>query len=136
MRVPAELDRRVRERAKGVCEYCRLPQADYPLPFDIDHIIAEQHRGKTQLNNLCQACPRCNRNKGPNISGIDDPTRKLTPLFNPRRDRWADHFAWRGPRLRGRTPVGRVTVQLLGMNDPQVVKLRRELIAEGKFPPR
>jgi 5-methylcytosine-specific restriction endonuclease McrA len=58
MRVPAELDRRVRKRAKGVCEYCRLPQAAYPLSFQVDHIIAEQHHGKTQLNNLCQACPR------------------------------------------------------------------------------
>src|SRR5437868_1351097 len=109
MAVPIELDRRVRERAQELCEYCRLPQAVYPWTFQIDHIVAEQHRGKTQMNNLALACPRCNRAKGPNLSGIDTQTRRLTPLFHPRRDRWTDHFRWRGPRLLGVSPVGRVT---------------------------
>jgi len=135
MAVPADLDRRVRERAKGVCEYCRLPQAVYRLNFQIDHIVAEQHRGKTQLGNLCLACPRCNKNKGPNISGIDYKTRQLTPLFNPRRDRWDHHFAWRGSRLKGLTPVGRVTIEVLGINQPEAVKVRRELRNEALIPP-
>ena len=67
MGVSAKLDRRVRERAKGVCEYCQLSQVVYPLTFEVDHVIAEQHHGKAQFNNLCLACPQCNRNKGPNI---------------------------------------------------------------------
>lgn len=133
MAVPVALERRVRERADGACEYCRLPQTAYPLPFQIDHVIAEQHRGKTQLNNLAVACPRCNRNKGPNIAGIDELTRQLTPLFHPRRDRWEDHFVWHGPRLRGLTPIGRVTIRVLGINQADAVRLRRELFAEGKF---
>lgn len=135
MAVPADLDRRVRDRAKGVCEYCRLPQAAYRLRFQIDHIIAEQHRGKTQFGNLCLSCPRCNKNKGPNISGIDYKTRRLTPLFHPRRDRWADHFAWQGSRLRGLTPIGRVTIDVLGINQLDAVKVRRELKREGLYPP-
>ena len=36
MRLPAKLDRRVRERAKGVCEYCHLSQVVYPLKRDKD----------------------------------------------------------------------------------------------------
>jgi HNH endonuclease len=135
MAAPAELDRRVRERAKGVCEYCRLPQAAYRLSFQIDHIIAEQHRGKTQFRNLCLSCPRCNKNKGPNISGIDYKTRRLTPLFHPRRDRWEDRFFWRGSRLKGLTPIGRVTIEVLGINQPDAIKVRRELNRERLSPP-
>lgn len=135
MAVSSELDRRVRERAKGLCEYCRLPQIAYPLTFQIDHIIAEQHRGKAILNNTALACPRCNRRKGPNLSGIDIQTRQMTRLYHPRRDRWSEHFRWRGPRLIGLTPIGRVTIQVLNINHPDDIPLRRLLIAEGVFPP-
>jgi HNH endonuclease len=134
MAVPAALERRVRERAKGICEYCRLPEAAYDLSFEVDHIIAEQHRGKARLINLCLACPRCNRAKGPNIASIENGT--VVPLFNPCRDQWEDHFAWRGPRLRGLTPVGRVTIHVLDINHPLAIRMRRELIVEGRFPPR
>jgi hypothetical protein len=48
---------------------------------------------------------------------------------------WAYHFVWDGPTLRGRTPIGRVTVEVLNMNAPVRVALRAQLIAEGEFPP-
>jgi hypothetical protein len=135
MAIPSRLDRRVRERAGHGCEYCRLPQTVYPWTFQVDHIRAEQHGGKTQSTNLALACPRCNRRKGPNLAGIDKLTHQLTPLYNPRRDCWTEHFRWHGPRLVGLTAVGRVTIQVLGMNDPEDIRLRRMLIAEGVFPP-
>jgi hypothetical protein len=59
----------------------------------------------------------------------------LTPLFNPRRDKWLRHFRWLGAYLLGRTPIGRVTVDVLNINDPFRVELRDELIKEGLFPP-
>jgi hypothetical protein len=34
----------------------------------------------------------------------------------------------------GVTPVGRATVRVLGINHSEAVRLRRELIAEGRFP--
>ena len=43
-----DLARTVRERADGRCEYCRIPQFAFPLPFQIDHIIAEQHGGEEE----------------------------------------------------------------------------------------
>ncbi len=30
------------KRAQGCCEYCRMPQIYDELPFEIDHIVAEQ----------------------------------------------------------------------------------------------
>jgi hypothetical protein len=135
MPVSKELDRRVRRRAKGLCEYSRLPQAFDPWAFQLDHIIAGQHGGRAKLTNLALACSRCNRNKGPNIAGFDNRTNVIVALYHPRRDKWTEHFRWRGPRLLGLTPLGRVTIRVLAINHPDAVALRRELIAEGVFPP-
>ena len=78
----AALKHLVRQRADGRCEYCRLPQSGANVPFEIDHIRSRHHRGPTTAANLALAC---NGYKGPNISGLDPVTDKLTPLFNPRR---------------------------------------------------
>ncbi|MGC8642292.1 MAG: hypothetical protein ACP5XB_20715 [Isosphaeraceae bacterium] len=61
-------------------------------------------------------------------------TRRLMPLFNPRRHKWSRHFRWEGPYLVGRTAIGRVTVEMLKINDPFRVGFRDELMAEGLFP--
>jgi hypothetical protein len=125
----------VRQRAGHRCEYCRVPQAFYQTPFEIDHIIARQHRGHTVLSNLALSCLHCNGHKGPNIAGLDPLTGKLTKLFHPRRHKWERHFRWQGPYLVGRTAVGRVTAAVLAMNDVEAVRVRAELVAEGVFPP-
>jgi hypothetical protein len=123
------------ERAGAACEYCRMPQAFYPAPFEIDHILARQHGGRTVAANLALSCVHCNAHKGPNIAGRDRVTRKLVPLFHPRRHRWARHFRWDGPYLRGTSPISRVTISVLNMNGPDLVRLREQLIQEGVFPP-
>ena len=131
------LAEQVRRRAGYMCEYCRLPESLYAGPFEIEHIFAKQHGGPTSLTNLANACLRCNKKKGPNLSGIDrrtSPT-KLVRIFNPRRHRWSAHFRWVGAVMVGRTAIGRVTVQLLAMNDPLRVALRQALMDEGWVPP-
>ncbi len=131
------LAEQVRRRAGYACEYCRLSEAVHPGSFEIEHIIPRQHGGHTALGNLAYSCLHCNRHKGPNLAGIDRVTSatKLVPLFHPRRHKWDRHFRWDGPYLVGRTPIGRVTVSVLNMNDPVRVELRATLIAEGVFPP-
>ena len=88
------------------------------------------HKEEVQGQSVCVFC---NSFKGSDISSLDG--RKLTPLFNPRRHKWARHFRWEGGYLVGLTPIGRVTVTLLNINDAFRVELREELIAEGVFPP-
>ena len=62
----------VRVRADDVCEYCRLPQASSPfIRFHIEHIVARQHGGQSDADNLALACGYCNHHKGPNIASID-----------------------------------------------------------------
>ena len=132
-----EIIEAVRARANAMCEYCRLPASLHPGPFEVEHIIPVQHGGSDALGNLAYACLHCNRHKGPNLAGIDRQTSrtKLVRLFNPRRHSWSYHFWWDGPRIVGRTPIGRVTVTLLAMNESVRVTLREELIEEGVFPP-
>lgn len=126
----AETIGRVRERASGCCEYCRLRSAAHPAPFQTDHIIARQHGGGDSLDNLAFACIHCNRYKGPNIAGIDPDTGELARLFHPRKDEWSRHFGWNGAEIVPLTPVGRATVAVLFMNDPEVVWLRANLAPE------
>ncbi len=102
--------------------------------FEIEHIVARQHRGATVAGNLALACFSCNKKKGPNLSGIDSVTGKPVPLFHPRRHKWSRHFRWRGALLAGRTAIGRATTDVLGINQPLRVRLRQELIDEGVFP--
>lgn len=120
-------------RAGGRCEYCHLPAEFVILPFQIDHIIAQQHDGPTILSNLAYGCLACNKRKGPNLTGIDSKTHKPVRLFHPRRRRWHRHSRWQGPVLLGRTAMGRITIKVLAINDPLSVETRRVLIEEGVF---
>jgi hypothetical protein len=99
----------------------------------LDHIIAQQHGGKSTRANLAASCAFCNANKGPNLAGIDPRTKQLTRLFNPRTDRWADHFRWHDAYLVGLTPIGRVTVYVMAVNDPERLPTRASLMAEGCY---
>jgi hypothetical protein len=126
-----QLDQHVRSRAQSRCEYCRLPQSAIKPKFPIDHIIARQHRGLTELSNLALCCGRCNQHKGPNLTGIDPATGKLTRLFNPRLDHWREHFAYHGAVIEGLTEIGRTTVAVLHMNHPYSTAVRSALMEEG-----
>ena len=122
------------ERAGGRCEYCRLHRDDYEYQvFHVEHIIAKQHGGTDDPDNLCLACSECNWAKGPNLAGLLGG--KLYRLFNPRKQSWHRHFRWEQTILVGRTRTGIVTVQVLNINDPVRVKLREHLLFEGRFPP-
>ena len=123
----------VRHRAGDVCEYCRLPQASSPfVRFHIEHVVARQHAGRTEPDNLALACSSCNFHQGPKIASLDPVDGQLVRLFHPRLDRWEEHFAWEGTAIVGRTPVGRATVQLMAMNLWERVELRENLRAVGE----
>ncbi|QDU75541.1 HNH endonuclease [Bremerella volcania] len=130
----AGLVQRVRQRANDVCEYCRMPQAVHLLTFPIDHVIARQHGGEMDLENLALSSVRCNSFKGPNIAGLDPESGELTRLFHPRTDIWEEHFEVRQAYIHGQTAVGRTTVVVLNMNHSDYVALRESIILEGRFP--
>jgi len=131
--VSAALRQEVIERAQERCEYCLFPQAASFLSFEIEHIIAEKHGGKTVLENLALACPHCNRYKGTDLGSLDSQTGQLTPFFNPRAQNWSEHFQLEGSQITALTPEGRVTVSILQFNLPDRISERERLIGSGKF---
>ncbi len=111
-----------------------MPQDVVFAPHQPDHIVAEQHGGRTKADNLALACLHCNRHKGPNIASIDPTTKQLTQLFNPRIHAWDEHFVLDGAYIRPLTGVGRVTIQVLALNAPERLGVRQALIEEGRYP--
>jgi hypothetical protein len=89
------------------------------------------------FENLCLACPSCNRYKTFRQTGFDLATQEDIALFHPRRQLWTDHFAWDADKilLVGLTSIGRVTIALLKMNRPQLVRVRKMWVKMGEHPP-
>ena len=53
-------------------------------------------------------------------------------LFDPRQQRWDDHFHWEGTHIVGRSDVGRTTIRVLCMNSDEQLELR---MAGERLPP-
>lgn len=121
----------VRFRAGERCEYCGLRQVHSKLRHHVEHIVAKQHGGSSEADNLALACHRCNLRKGPNLTGIDPQTGEIARLFHPRRDQWLDHFGVEGVLIRGISAIGRATVHVLDLNDARRLELRAEILKGG-----
>lgn len=132
-RIPASLRRAVIDSAQGRCAYCHSPEKLMGVSFEVDHIIPSSAGGKTIADNLCLSCPTCNRHKAARISVPEPLTGGLSPLFNPNRDSWPDHFAWSedGSVITGVTPTGRATVEALLFNRSPMILLRQYWRATG-----
>jgi 5-methylcytosine-specific restriction endonuclease McrA len=125
--IPTALRRLVEERAKWQCEYCLLPGNVSFFSHEIDHIIAEKHNGKTEQDNLAYTCWRCNRYKGSDLGSFDPQTNRFNFLFNPRKQKWSEHFKIENSTIMGLTPEGRTTVKLLQLNTPERIEERKRL---------
>lgn len=105
--------------------------------FPVDHLTPRSSGGLTVLANLALACPHCNGHKWAHTSAPDPVSAVVVPLFNPRVDRWDEHYQWSAADrtlLEGTTACGRATVLLLQMNHPNMVDIRRLLTELNLFP--
>jgi hypothetical protein len=57
----------------------------------------------------------------------------MVRLFHPRLDVWAEHFIWDSCELKAMNGIGRATISLLLVNDPELVAVRKALQQEGAF---
>ena len=120
------------ERANGRCEYCLIPEFALLVSHEVDHIVARKHGGATEEANLALSCRICNKHKGSDLTSIDPATGFVTLLYNPRRDRWQEHFHLAADgRIVPLTPDGRVTVRLLQLNTPARMEERQLLLQLG-----
>jgi hypothetical protein len=104
----------------------------------IEHIVPLSRGGSSDETNLWLACAWCNSYKGTKTHAEDPMTGKDVPLFNPRTQRWQDHFRWSedGLRIIGLTSTGRATVLALQLNNEFILPARRHWVLAGWHPPR
>jgi len=113
---------------------CYLPEDASWAVHEVDHVIARKHGGKTDLDNLAYACLDCNHHKGTDLTSLDPQTSKITQLFNPRTQKWDDHFQLNEDGIiTPLTAEGRTTAALLKFNDLLRVQIRADLITTGKL---
>ena len=130
------LRRLVEERAGRRCEYCRSPQRVAGYRFHLDHVIPQAEGGSDGSSNRAMACAPCNLSKINRIAVIDPQTGTEVTLFDPRNDRWEEHFRWVDDRetLSGRTAAGRATIAALDVNNELRLEARRLWFATGWLP--
>ncbi len=136
--ISAELDRHIREQARNRCGYCLSPQHLVMAHLEIEHIIPMAHGDPDDEANLWLACPLCNSHKSDKTTGIDPDTGSTVSLFNPRTQKWKDHFQWSadGIQIIGITPAGRATVAALHLSDdPDALAVRSYWVQAGWHPP-
>jgi hypothetical protein len=132
--IAADLRRLVVARAESLCEYCLIAENDTFFGCEVDHIISEKHLGPTEANNLALACVFCNQAKGSDVGSFHWESNAFVRFFNPRKDRWPDHFELIGSRIQAITPIGEVTARILGFNSSERMLERRTLQDLGRYP--
>ncbi len=143
MPISDEIRQIIRERAKYICEYCHSSERLSANRFTIDHVIPKSLGGSDEINNLALACRRCNERRYNFVAGLDPETQAIVLLFNPRQQKWEDHFVWieEGVVIEGITPIGRATCLRLDLNDMRYLEsdsireTRRFWIKTGLHPP-
>lgn len=132
--VPESVRRAVRKRADERCEYCLKPDVVSTVPYHVDHIRSLKHGGGSEPENLAWACFDCNICKGSDIGSFDDMTEQFVPFFNPRIQRWEDHFEADHAHIKGRTAIDRVTAAIFQFNHQDQLATRQDLLIDGLWP--
>lgn len=135
--IPVELQRQIRSHFANCCTYCRTAESLAVTTFEFEHIVPLSKGGETIFKNLCLACPSCNRYKAIRQTATDPMTQTEVSLFHPQYQAWVDHFAWNEEAIEivGLTPTGRATIDVLKMNRPQLLRVRRLWVKMGEHPP-
>jgi HNH endonuclease len=136
-KIPETTQVQVRWQSQGLCEYCHAAEQWQYVRFTVDHVVPLSKGGVDSLDNLALACFHCNRRKSDHLVGIDPESGIEVPLFNPRRDRWSNHFIWSvdGLLIVGLTATGRATIAELSLNRERVIQIRAADKKVGRHPP-
>ncbi|MCP4353325.1 MAG: HNH endonuclease [Desulfobacterales bacterium] len=129
-----ELRRLVAKRSNYLCEYCLISEDDTHLGCEVDHIISLKHGGTNEQSNLAYACFFCNRYKGSDIGSVLSQSDRFVRFYNPRKDRWTDHFRLEGNLIMPLSEIGEVTVRILGFNSDDRIVEREYLISADRYP--
>lgn len=131
------LRQRIRQQASARCGYCLTQEIVSGIPLTIEHLLPKAKGGEDCEDNLWLSCRLCNEAKGVLTEARDPKTNLIVPLFHPRTQQWADHFAWNlaGTHIIGLTPVGRATIEALSLNSELRTLARALWVEAGWHPP-
>lgn len=129
---------RIANAARNRCGYCLLQEVVSGIPLTIEHLQPKAHGGGDEDDNLWLSCRLCNERKGTLVQVVDPDTAELVPIFNPRSQRWDDHFAWStdGTVILAKTVNGRATIAALALNDELRLRARAIWVKSGWHPPK
>ena len=106
------------------------------VSLTFEHIIPIASGGLTTRENLWRSCRPCNEIKAARTHANDPESGEFVPLFNPRLEKWTDHFQWTEnyTQIIGITATGRVTVAVLQLNRSLLIKARMRWRMMGWLP--
>ncbi len=135
MRFPVsdKIRKTVEHRVNHRCEYCQIHSNDMFLSFELDHIIPIKHGGSNDFENLALACPHCNQHKGSDFATIFK--NQIIRLFNPRVDKWPDHFEVFNGEINSKSKVGEASIKIFHFNEPDLIILRQLLSKNWSYDP-
>ncbi len=136
--ISVELKNKIRRDARNRCGYCQTPQEIISVPFEFEHLHPIGEGGTNDEENLWLACRNCNGFKHAKTHAIDPQTDSKTPIFNPRKQVWREHFEFSDNKTEiiGITACGRATVIALRLNFEQAVNARKVWVSAGWYPPK
>jgi hypothetical protein len=135
--ISENLRKQIIDNDKSRCCYCLTSEVNSGIPMTYDHIQPVLQRGDTTFENLCLACRSCNEYKSNLTESIDPLSGETISLFNPRKQKWSEHFIWSadGTKVEGITAIGRATIIRLRMNNPVIIVARKRWVMSGWHPP-
>lgn len=135
--VSAQLTAQVLADAGHRCGYCRSDERLTGSALSIEHIVPIAGGGQTDRENLWRSCRDCNERKGVQRAARDPESGERVSLYNPRAQRWSEHFRWSddGLFIVGVTTVGRATIEALNLNRPHQLVARQRWVLVGWHPP-
>ena len=131
--IPNQIKIEVALRAGFKCEYCLLPEEITFYSFHIDHIRSIKHGGLTLVDNLAYCCPDCNYFKGSDIGSFAS-SDEITRFFNPRKDKWEEHFHFSDGMILSKTTIAEVTAAIFRFNELDRLVFRRQLNQQNQYP--
>lgn len=105
------------------------------IGYELDHIIPRKHGGTNELDNLAWSCAICNNNKGTDVGTFLLPELDLVRFYHPRLDVWGEHFELSNSLSAPKTDIGKATIKIFKLNDPNRIEEREFLVTAGLFPP-
>lgn len=123
-------------RARHRCEYCHAPEIIFNFPFEVEHIIPKSLGGSDKKSNLALSCRSCNLYKSTHITGVIQQNDSEISLFNPRKDKWSQHFTVNidNGEILGITETGMATISRLRINKEAQIVARKQWLLLELFP--